>query len=238
MDVIFDPLNLILAAVAMFVVWRLWTVLGSRTGHQGPPAQPLPEPKSIAQDRKGKVLDFPGNKNKDDADAAREVVPAAPIWTSFAAEGTPLAQGLAQINAADPRFVPQAFLDGAKVAYEMVLEAFARGDKPTLKSLLSREVFDGFVSAVDARQKRGETLSTQFIGFKKVEFVSANLKDRKAIVAVRFVSDLLSATKDKAGATISGNPAEVTTSSDVWSFERDVNQRDPNWRVASTEVAA
>ena len=120
----------------------------------------------------------------------------------------------------------------------MIVEAFAKGDKPALKNLLSKEVFDGFAKAIDSRSQAGEKLDFQFVGFEKVDFMSVALAGKRASIVVKFASQMISATHDKAGALIDGNPREVRDITDIWTFERDVAQKDPNWRVVATETQA
>jgi len=115
------------------------------------------------------------------------------------------------------------------------VQAFAEGDKKALKPLLSREVFDGFSGVIDARQRNGETLESKFVGLDNSEIVSAELAGRKGSVTVRFIADLISATRNRAGEVIDGDAVKVRRITDVWTFERDVSSRDPNWRLISTE---
>jgi predicted lipid-binding transport protein (Tim44 family) len=231
MSQIFDPLNLILAGVAIFVLWRLRSVLGQRTGNERPPMsinKPAPEAANA------NVLEFP--QNKSGSDKIIDAEPLKPVWEGFAAEGSVLATALEKLAKADSAFLPNTFLSGAKLAYEMVVEAFASGDKPTLKNLLSRDVFDGFSKVIDGRQQAGEKLTFQFVGFEKAEIMAASLNDKRASVTVKFFSQMISSTYDKAGTLIDGDPKEIKDVTDVWSFERDVTQKDPNWRVVSTET--
>jgi predicted lipid-binding transport protein (Tim44 family) len=231
MSQIFDPLNLILAGVAIVVLWRLRSVLGQRTGNERPPMsinKPAPEAANA------NVLEFPPSKSGSDKIIDAE--PPKPVWEGFAAEGSTLAIGLEKLANADSTFLPKTFLSGAKLAYEMVVEAFASGDKPTLKNLLSRDVFDGFSKVIDGRQQAGEKLTFQFVGFEKAEIMAASLNDKRASVTVKFFSQMISSTYDKGGVLIDGDPKEIKDVTDVWSFERDVTQKDPNWRVVSTET--
>ena len=231
MSQIFDPLNLILAGVAIVVLWRLRSVLGQRTGNERPPIsvnKPAPEAANA------NVLEFPKNKSTDEKTIDAE--PERPVWEGFAAEGSSVAAGLEQLARADSTFLPKTFMEGAKLAYEMIVEAFASGDRPTLKNLLSRDVYDGFSKVIDGRLQVGEKLAFQFVGFEKAEFVAAGLNDKRASITVKFFSQMISSTYDKAGKLIDGDPREITDVTDVWSFERDVNQKDPNWRVVSTET--
>jgi predicted lipid-binding transport protein (Tim44 family) len=231
MSQIFDPLNLILAGVAIVILWRLRSVLGQRTGNERPPlgmGKPAPEAANA------NVLEFPREK----ADSAKtiDVEAQKPVWEGFAAEGSVLALGLVNVAKSDPAFEPKAFMNGAKLAYEMIVEAFASGDKPTLKNLLSREVYDGFSKVIDGRQQAGEKLTFQFVGFENAQFMSAVLNGKRAAITVKFFSQMISSTYDKTGKLIDGDPKEIKDVTDVWSFERDVTQKDPNWRVVSTET--
>jgi predicted lipid-binding transport protein (Tim44 family) len=241
MNEIFDPLNLVLAAVALMVVWRLRSVLGQRTGTERPPIDPYAPPSrpngsAPVETGSGKILEFPSSKEESAKKVDAE--PKAPVWTGFAAPASPLAVGFEKLAKADPGFSPKEFLEGAKLAYEMIVEAFAKGDKPALKNLLSKEVFDGFSKAIDSRSQAGEKLDFQFVGFEKVDFTSVTLSGKRASIVVKFASQMISATHDKAGALIDGNPKEVRDITDIWTFERDVAQKDPNWRVVATETQA
>jgi predicted lipid-binding transport protein (Tim44 family) len=244
MKELFDPLNLVLAAIALMVIWRLRSVLGQRTGHERPPADPYANPRrpngsAPVEIGSGKVLEFPSGKEESVKKTDADNEPKALIWTGFAEAGSPLAAGLEKLAKTDPSFSPREFLEGAKLAYEMIVEAFAQGDKTALKNLLSREVFDGFSKAIESRTQAGEKLDFQFVGFEKVDFVSAALAEKKrASIVLKFASQMISATHDKAGALIDGNPMEVRDIADLWTFERDVTQKDPNWRVVATETLA
>jgi predicted lipid-binding transport protein (Tim44 family) len=239
MNELFDPLNLVLAAIALMVVWRLRSVLGQRTGTERPPIDPYAPPRRTpVETGSGKVLDFPSSKEDSAKKAEVDLEPKVPIWTGYAKAASPLAAGFEKLAQADPAFSPREFLEGAKLAYEMIVEAFAKGDKPALKNLLSREVFDGFSKAIDSRSQAGEKLDFQFVGFEKVDFMSVSLTGKRANIVLKFASQMISATYDKAGTLIDGNPREVRDITDIWTFERDVAQKDPNWRVVATETQA
>jgi len=243
MNELFDPLNLVLAAIALMVVWRLRSVLGQRTGTERPPIDPYAPPRRTngsapAETGSGKVLEFPSSRDEPAKKPEADAEPKAPVWTGFAAAASPLAAGFEKLLKADPAFQPKEFLEGAKLAYEMIVEAFAKGDKPALKNLLSKEVFDGFAKAIDSRGQAGEKLDFQFVGFEKVDFTSVALAGKRASIIVKFANQMISATFDKAGALIDGNPREVRDITDIWTFERDVAQKDPNWRVVATETQA
>ena len=243
MNELFDPLNLALAAVALMVIWRLRSVLGQRTGQERPPIDPYAKPSRPSgsappETAGGKVLEFPSDKDESAKKADVDAEPKAPLWKGFAEAGSPLASGFEKLAVADPAFVPKEFLEGAKLAYEMIVDAFAKDDKTALKNLLSKEVLEGFSKAIDTRTLAGEKLDFQFVGFEKVDFVSAGVAGKRASIVIKFASQMISATHDKAGALIDGNPMEVRDITDLWTFERDVAQKDPNWRVVATETQA
>jgi predicted lipid-binding transport protein (Tim44 family) len=120
----------------------------------------------------------------------------------------------------------------------MIVGAFATGDKPSLKTLVSRDVYDSFASAIEQREKAGETVEQKFVGIDKAEIAAADLQNKRATVTVKFVSEMISATLDKHGEVIEGDPKEIREITDTWTFERDVTSRDPNWKLTATEAAA
>jgi predicted lipid-binding transport protein (Tim44 family) len=220
-----DPLNIILLAVAAIVAWRLWSVLGTRTGFEKPPIvlQPAPEkPKSetTPSEHVGQTLDLEVQK---------------PVWQDYAKEGSEQALGLEAIAAKSGGFTAATFIQGANAAYEMVLEAFAAPDKAALKNLLSKELLDSFNSAIDARNAQGHKMKFQFVGVKKAEIKRAALIGNKAQVEVDFTSEMISATQDKSGNVVDGDEKSIRTVTDLWTFERDVTSRDPNWKLIATD---
>jgi predicted lipid-binding transport protein (Tim44 family) len=207
-----DPLNLILLAVAGFVLWRLWSMLGTRTGFEKPPIvlQPTTEKRPAPEAPvEGEIL----------APEAQD-----PVWKGYAVEGSDIAKGLEEIAARTQGFKASTFVRGAVMAYEMVLEAYAKGDKPALKLLLAKEIYDSFASAVDARNAQGHSTTFQFVGVKSSDIKRASLSGNKAQVEVAFVSEM-----------IEGENNTIRTVTDRWTFERDVNSRDPNWKLLATE---
>ena len=146
-----------------------------------------------------------------------------------------MARGLDQIAAADSSFDAQHFVSGAKSAYEMIVLAFANGDRRALKDLLSSEVYEGFEAAIKEREQRGEKVETRFASIDKAEIVNADVRDRAAQITIRFVSQMISVTRDKAGAVVDGNAEKLTDVTDVWTFARDITSRDPNWKLVGTE---
>ena len=137
---------------------------------------------------------------------------------------------------ADQDFDAKHFITGARAAYEMIVTAFAEGDRRQLKSLLSREVYDGFDAAITEREGRGETAETRFVSIDGSTIANAELRARTAQITIRFVSKLISATRERSGNVIEGNAEKVTDVTDVWTFARDISSRNPNWKVVATEA--
>ncbi len=136
---------------------------------------------------------------------------------------------------ADQSFDPKGFVEGAKMAYEMIVMAYADGDRKTLKNLLSKDVFDGFVQAISDRESKSEKIQSSFVGIDKADIVGAEMKGSDAHITLRVVSELISATRNKAGEVIDGDPETVAEVKDVWTFARDTRSKDPNWKLVATE---
>ncbi|MEA2933619.1 MAG: hypothetical protein QOD74_265 [Variibacter sp.] len=231
-----DIYTIIFLALAVFIFFRLRSVLGQRSGRERPPydisardARPAP----VGE----KVITLPSRKEPAlPVDAQVEPAPAGNRWEGVAAADSPVAAGLDAIAAEDPTFDAKAFVGGARQAYEMIVTAFAEGDRGTLKNLLSREVYDGFETAIREREERGETAETKFVAIDVTEITGAEVRSRTAQITVRFVSQLISHTRDKSGAVIDGSPEKVTDVTDVWTFAREAGSRDPNWKLIATEA--
>jgi len=239
MNDVFDIYTIIFLALAVFIFLRLRSVLGQRTGRERPPYDPYSarEPVRPATE---KVVALP-KRTPEATQAPVEQVPATPVaasaerWKGIAAAGTPIAAGLDAIAAGDAEFDGAHFIAGARAAYEMIVTAFADGDRRTLKNLLSPEVYDGFDHAIGAREKKGEKVETRFVAIDSADITHAEMRGRVAQLTVRFVSQLVSVTRDKDGAVIDGSPDKVTDVTDVWTFARDISSRDPNWKLVATE---
>ena len=235
-----DIYTIIFLVVAVVIFLRLRSVLGRRTGSERPPFDPFSRrqiPPAGATGDDNKVISLPRQPAEAGAAAANakiEAVAEAHIKT-IAPEGSSLNQGLRAVAAADRAFDPGSFRTGARAAYEMVVTAFAEGDRKALKQLLNREVFDGFVSAISQRETRQETIEFRFVGIDKAEITDASLRNNSAQVTVRFLSKLISATHDKDGNVIDGDPIHVGDVTDIWTFAREINSRDPNWKLVATE---
>ena len=240
MNEIFDVYNIIFLALAVFIIFRLKSVLGKRTGNERPPFDPYS--KSERQDTPtqgdagGNVIPMPGQTSQEQQSVEHGQHDDVVI-EKVAPAGSALNDALRQILSADRSFEPETFLQGAKSAYEMIVIAFAEGDRKSLKNLLSKEVYDGFVSAIEDREKRGESIDSTFVGIDKAEIVEAMLKGSQAQVTVKVHSQLISATRDSAGDIVDGDPNKVSEVVDIWTFARDTMSRDPNWRLVATESA-
>ena len=226
----FGTIFFLIAAVVIF--FQLRNVLGRRTGNERPPFDPYSKTVKRETDAaQENVVSLPRKKAPGEpAEDAYAAIDAA------AKPGTDLNKGLRAIKDADPSFEPKSFVDGAKMAYEMIVMAYADGDRKTLKNLLSREVYDGFVSAISEREAKSEKIQSSFVGINKADIVSADMKGSEAHVTLRIVSELISATRDKAGTVIDGDPETVAEVKDVWTFARDTRSRDPNWKLVATEA--
>ena len=235
---VFDIYTIIFLALAVFIFLRLRSVLGQRTGRERPPYDPYSARDAVRSPAADKVVTLPPRPTEASPRPV-EAAPAPPAerWKDIAESGSTVAAGLDAIVAADPNFDAKHFITGARTAYEMIVTAFAGGDRKQLRNLLSREVFDGFDAAITERERRSETAETRFISIDASTITAAELRNRStAQITVRFVSKLVSATRDRAGTVIDGNAEKVTDVTDVWTFARDIASRDPNWKVIATEA--
>ncbi len=244
MSIFEDLTTLVTLAIAVFIFFRLRSVLGKRTGHQPPPLDPrdageLPGARRPAKASRDNIVTLPRRGAKDGvADEGRVVTRAEAVVDELAKPGTKLNTGLREIVAADPGFEPGSFIDGAKMAYEMIVTAFADGDRKALRNLLSREVYDGFSAAISERETKGEQVRSSFVGIDSAKIVGAELLRSDAQVTVRFVSQIVSSTHAADGTLIDGDPEQVAEVTDVWTFARDVRSKDPNWKLVATEAGS
>lgn len=206
---------LLFAMVAAFLVLRLRSVLGRRTGQE--------RPDSVLQ-----RAETPGDK----VVALGKRNPAPPVVTAPPADA--VAAGLERIRAADPGFDPAQFIEGARAAFEMIVGAFAPGDKARLRPLLSDDVYTPFAAAIDERTAAGETLETRIVGLKRLDITEAGLTGRLARVTVKFVSDQINLLRAHDGSVVDGDPDHAVEKTDFWSFTRDVRASDPNWVLEAT----
>ena len=226
----FDFVTLFFLVAAVIIFLQLRSVLGKRTGNERPPVDPYsPRDAADAPEATGKVVQLPRR------DGAGEEISRYSGIDAFTKAGTPLNDALRRMADADPGFDPKEFVNGAKMAYEMIVMAFADGDRKTLKGLLSREVYEGFDAAISEREAKGEVVKSTFVGIEKADMVHAEIKDSEANITLRIISQLISATYDKAGAIVDGDAEAVSEVNDLWTFSRDTRSRDPNWKLIATE---
>jgi predicted lipid-binding transport protein (Tim44 family) len=234
---LFDIYTIIFLALAVFIFLRLRSVLGQRTGRERQPYDPYSARDAVRSPVGDKVVTLPPRPAEPAATRPVETPSPAPDrWKDVAETGSSTAAGLDAIAAADPAFDAKHFITGARAAYEMIVTAFAEGDRRQLRSLLSREVYDGFDAAINEREGRSQTAETRFVSIDASTITAAELRGRTAQVTIRFVSKLISATRDRSGTVVEGNAEKVSDVTDVWTFARDVSSRDPNWKVVATEA--
>ena len=236
MDIFGDMTTLVTLAIAVFIFLRLRSVLGKRTGHQAPPFDPRDLRRDSGPDRPANddnIVTLPRKGAQAEGETETQTRHAA--VDAVAKPGTKLNRQLREVVGADPSFDPSAFVDGAKMAYEMIVTAFADGDRKALRNLLSREVYDGFAAAISDRENRGEQVRSTFVGIDSAAITGAELVGSDEQVTVRFVSQIVSATYDAEEKLIDGDPDQVAEVTDIWTFSRDTRSSDPNWRLVATE---
>jgi predicted lipid-binding transport protein (Tim44 family) len=220
------------AMVAAFLFLRLRSVLGRRTGNE------RQRPNPFAQ-RAPERPDQPGMREpRPDIVRPLPTIRPEPMRPApdLKAAATPLATGVAEIKLADPNFHDDSFLAGARVAFEMIVEAYARGDLATLRPLLADDVYEKFAGAIRARESAGETLETTLSGIRILDIVEARMDGRVAAVTVKFVSDQINLLRDRAGSVLDGDPAKPVEVVDLWTFSRHTRARDPNWTLIATRT--
>jgi predicted lipid-binding transport protein (Tim44 family) len=214
----FEYLDIVfLALIAGFIGFRLWSVLGQRTGHEQSP-DPLARPKAN-----------PGEDN---------VVPLPGRADPVAGPGAENIEGVTAVQLADRGFEPANFIEGARWAYELIVGAFAKGDEAALRPLVAPDVFAGFAGVIAKRKAAGHTVEETIVALKEAKIEKAAMVGRNAEVSVRFVADVIAVTRDAAGNVVEGHPTAVRELSDVWTFARDTRSRDPNWTLIATAPTA
>ncbi len=208
----------LLAMIAAFLAMRLYAVLGKRTGHE-----PLPR---AAEERIG----------VPPATRPIEVTPEAKVLGPRHVE-TGAEAGLRQLIAADPSFDVAQFVEGAKSAYRMILEAFWKGDESTLEWLTERDVREAFAQAIAERNAAGQTLENRLVSIERAVVTEASVEGGVARVAVRFDADIAAITRDADGNMIAGSLSDAVETHDVWTFLRVLKSSDPNWKLADTDEA-
>lgn len=208
---------LVLAAIAVFLILKLRSVLGTRDGFEGPVAQQRPDQQNRPQ---FEVIE--GGPDPDIID--------------YVDEGSVEAENLALMKAAEPSFMVSEFLQGAKGAYEMILMAYENGDLSEIRNFLSPDVYEAFASGVEARKSQSLTVEANFIGIRETDLkdVTFDKISKTANVDVRFVSEMTSLVRDNAGEIVEGDASEIKRQRDVWTFTRQMGSEDPNWHLSAT----
>jgi len=209
----------ILALVALFIGFRLYSVLGERTGHE---QQPILQPAESDARPAPPVAQAP----------VSHPVPAEAGDMAFVPTAGP---GVRAILAADSSFDVARFLDGAKSAYRMVLEAFWKGDLAALRSHVDDHVYDAFKTAVDQRSAEGLTLDNRLVAIEQAVISEATLERGVALITVRFEADIAAVTRNSDGQVVAGSMSDAVQTRDRWSFRRDTGSRDPNWLLVETD---
>ncbi|MDB5538452.1 MAG: Transporter [Devosia sp.] len=234
MDEFFDIPTLIVIGLAIVVLFRLRQVLGTRTGRERSPLERQREAAPVKAGDETVVPMRPRPIVESSEDQERHVRKVDAEIVQFAHGDDKVAAGLKAIADADPGFTPKSFMEGAKAAYEMIVTAFAAGDRQTLKNLLEKDVYDGFERVIKDREAAGHKIDFTFVGLPRIEISEAELDKRNANVTIRFHAEVVSATRDKDGTLIEGNADQVTNIADEWTFARNPKSRDPNWKLVAT----
>jgi len=212
---------LLFAAIAGFLIWRLRSVLGRRTGHESAEPDRYPSNGERSVDALDNVVHLPSRGEEEPP--ALDIDPDSPVG-----------KGLREIQAADRSFDPAQFVEGARTAFEMIVDGFAAGDLSQVEPFLNEDVHQDFAGAIAAREEAGETLETTLVSFRSVEVLEARLEGRTALVTIKFVTEQTSVVKDSEGRIVDGDPAAISEITDIWTFSRDTRSRDPNWVLVET----
>lgn len=227
--------TLIVIVVAVVVLLRLRSVLGTRTGNERPPS---PRYENVSRTRPSNddtVVPLPVRKqNPDDAETERMQRKLEAEIEKYAAGRAQIEEGLRAIVESDPGFSPKQFVEGAKSAYEMIVTAFAAGDRRNLKQLLDKDVYDSFEAAIVERESAGHSVDFTFVGLSNIEIVEAEVDKRNAVLTLRIDAEVVSVTRDGEGNVVDGTPGQVVAIADEWTFMRNTRSRDPNWKLVAT----
>ena len=208
------------AMIAGFLILKLRSVLGRRTGNEKQQPDPF-SPAPANESEKDNVIALPDRQPVDPADID---------------ERDPLTATLMRIKLADAEFDEKEFVVGARGAFEMIVQAYAAGDVDTLKTLISGPLYGGFVQAIEEREQANETQETTIVTFRNTEITGAELDGHEARVTVEFVTEQVKVTRDADGKVIDGDPDKIEVLTDIWTFERDVRSSDPNWELVAARV--
>ena len=222
---------LIWAAIAGFVLYRLRSVLGRRTGNERPPRDSFSHESTPTNAQSDSVIALP-----QQSQAKRHAESRMKAQSVGVDPNSPIADALSRIRVADRYFEPGEFLDGAKTAYAMIIHAFAAGDEAELKPLLSKDVMANFRRAISSRVSKGETVDSHVADIIKADIKDAQLNGSIADITIRFESDIVRCVRDSENRVIEGDPSEPSRVIDVWTFSRDVESDDPNWTLVATST--
>jgi len=228
---------ILLALIAVFIFLRLRSVLGSRDGNE----ENRNHYDSFKQEsEQSEVNEAPADNVIPLPNSQKPAEPAAPTQkkasdVKLVPLSAPVQKGLEDIAAHDESFEAGSFADGAAVAFEMILTAFASDDRDMLKSLLTPEVYGNFEHALEARTAAGETFESTLIGIQSMEVLEASFEGSVAEITLRIISEQVNVTKDAEGAIVDGDSNYIDTISDVWTFMRDVSSGAPNWYLEATQ---
>lgn len=214
---------ILLAMIAGFIAFRLYSVLGRRTGNERTP-----------EEQQVRVPDAARAKTQTPTQAKDNVITLPERGTTAAAPSTPVARALMDIKLADRSFDEQKFMEGARAAHEMIVTAFAKGDRETLQPLVADDVFAAFESAIKGREERNERVDFTFVGLNTARISAAEMKGKTAEVTVTFESDVIHAAYDPNGRLVEGEAKAPNRVTDIWTFARDTKARDPNWTLVAT----
>ncbi|MGZ9052814.1 MAG: Tim44/TimA family putative adaptor protein [Rhodoplanes sp.] len=241
-----DLFTLLAMIVAVVAVLKLRSVLGRKTDDDDARI----ERRAREEVRTGtagagsdKVVSLPRRDRGEEAVAETRVdtAEAENKLREFAKGDEGIAEGLLAIRKLDPEFEPEQFVAGARQAYEIIVTSFAEGNRKALRDLLSKDVLEGFTGAIGEREARGEKIEQNFVGINKADILEAEVKSGIANITVRFVSQLITATRDKGGTVVSGDPTRISDVTDIWTFSRDIStaraRSNPNWRLVATQDA-
>jgi len=213
----------LLAMIAAFLGMRLYSVLGKRTGHEQEPV--LPRERTAASPVR-----------LDENDGSQTAAPAAADTSGLVYE--PAAEaGLRQLLATDRNFDAGRFMEGAEAAYRMILEAYWKGDRDTLRDLCDDDSYEAFADAVAARESRGETLDNRLMGIDSAKITAVELNRSEARITVRYRADISAVTRDADGKLIAGSMSDASQTDDLWTFRRQIGSNDPNWVLDEAESA-
>lgn len=210
---------IVLAGIAVFLILRLKSVLGTREGFEKPP-----EPRKASNTNRPELEVIEGGPDRD--------------ITDYVAEDSPQAKALAMMKKVEPGFSVAEFVQGSRGAYEMIVMGFERGELDELQPFLAEDVFEAFVEVVSVREDKGLSIEAEFIGVRetKVANVEFNKDTRDAEITMRFVGEMTSVVRDGEGNIVEGSPTEVKRQRDTWVFARKMGSSDPNWTLVATDA--